>query len=84
MLAHRLRRWPNIEPSLGQRIVFAGMTCYCSVLQNQRVVSDYTLQVTRYCLLALHVSIPHNKNIINPISTVVAFITTWYLLNIVF
>ena len=25
MLAHRLRRWPNIEPALAQRIVFAGM-----------------------------------------------------------
>ena len=26
MLAHRLRRWPNIEPTLGQRIVFAGLS----------------------------------------------------------
>ena len=24
MLAHRLRRWPNISPTLGQRLVFAG------------------------------------------------------------
>ena len=24
MLAHRLRRWPNIEPTLRERIVFAG------------------------------------------------------------
>ena len=25
MLAHRLRRWPNIDPTLGQRLVFAGV-----------------------------------------------------------
>ena len=24
MLAHRLRRWPNIKPALVQRLVFAG------------------------------------------------------------
>ena len=24
MLAHRLRRWSNIEPTLGERLVFAG------------------------------------------------------------
>ena len=26
MLAHRLRRWPNIETALGVRPVFAGLT----------------------------------------------------------
>ena len=25
MLAHRLRRWANINPALGQRVVFAGV-----------------------------------------------------------
>ena len=25
MLAHRLRHWPNIVPTLGERLVFAGM-----------------------------------------------------------
>ena len=25
MLGHRLRRWPNIEPTLGQCIVFVGL-----------------------------------------------------------
>ena len=25
MLGHRLRRWPNIETKLGQRLVFAGI-----------------------------------------------------------
>ena len=24
MLAHRLRRWANIKPAIGQRVVFAG------------------------------------------------------------
>ena len=26
MLAHRLRRWPNIETALGESLVFAGLT----------------------------------------------------------
>ena len=25
LLAHRLRRWPNINPTLGERLVFAGI-----------------------------------------------------------
>ena len=25
MLVHRLRRWPNIVPTLGERVVFAGL-----------------------------------------------------------
>ena len=25
MLAHRRRRWPNIETALGERLVFAGL-----------------------------------------------------------
>ena len=25
MLAHRLRRWANIKPALGERLVFAAM-----------------------------------------------------------
>ena len=25
MLVHRLRRWPNIGPTLGRNLVFAGM-----------------------------------------------------------
>ena len=25
MLAHRLRRWANISPALGQRVVFDGL-----------------------------------------------------------
>ena len=26
MLAHRLRRWPNIDPALSERLAFAGWT----------------------------------------------------------
>ena len=25
MLDHRLRRWPNVKPALGQYVVFAGI-----------------------------------------------------------
>ena len=27
MFGHRLRRWPNIKPSLFQRLVFSGYCC---------------------------------------------------------
>ena len=27
MVAHRLRRWPNISPTLGQRLVFLALHC---------------------------------------------------------
>ena len=27
MFAHRLRRWANISPALGKRVVFAAMAC---------------------------------------------------------
>ena len=32
MLAHRLRRWPNIETALGECVVFAGLQCQMAVL----------------------------------------------------
>ena len=41
MLAHRLRRWANISPALGQRLVFGG-TCsgcwlgYCTHIYYSR------------------------------------------------
>ena len=31
MLAHRLRRWPSIETTLGQRLVIDGMCAHCSL-----------------------------------------------------
>ena len=41
-----LRRWPNIEPPLYQRLVFAGIipntdVDYYTALQRQRAVSAY-------------------------------------------
>ena len=30
MLAHCIRRWPNINPALGKRFVFAGVMCILS------------------------------------------------------
>ena len=56
MLAHRLRRWPNIKTTLAQRLLFAGGSAlpgslYCalahlspvmnSVVQSQKAVSAY-------------------------------------------
>ena len=38
MLAHRLRRWPNIKPPLGQRLVFPGIVSTCDVGGGHRVV----------------------------------------------
>ena len=53
MLCHRLRRWPNINPALAERLVLAGMytkTIICihldsiaiiNVLQSQRAVTAH-------------------------------------------
>ena len=38
MLAQRLRRWPNIEPALSERLVFAGivikMSLFCRLFYH--------------------------------------------------
>ena len=72
MLFHRLRRWPNIDPPLGGRFLFAGLnltlhenTTYLTSRDRIRFIptskskSQYllTLQVSRYCLLTLQSSI---------------------------
>ena len=43
MLAHRLRRWPNIKPALGQRLVMGGYSrgCWewcCCVISNHKKI----------------------------------------------
>ena len=35
MLVHSLRRWPNIKPTLGQRLVFAVYTENCEYSERQ-------------------------------------------------
>ena len=40
MLAHRLRRWPNITPALGQRLVLAG---YIDDLDAHMVAGNWVL-----------------------------------------
>ena len=43
MLAHRLRRWPNIKPALRRRLVFIGLLAhtatriYCPVIPSMTV-----------------------------------------------
>ena len=34
MLVRRLRRWPNIVPALGERLVFAGMGPWAKTSNN--------------------------------------------------
>ena len=38
MLANRLRRWPNIVPALGERLVFAGI-CLCLLIKIANIRS---------------------------------------------
>ena len=39
MLGHRLRRWPNIKPTLVQRLEFAGYLCAAHIgVQGQKVI----------------------------------------------
>ena len=53
MLAHRLRRWPNIKATLFQCVVIAGEV-YWSVKQSQAAVTAY-FEVTSYrCLCTEH------------------------------
>ena len=51
MLAHRLRRWPNIKPPLAERFVFAGLgIMYCYILTNKDDIFKFQLLevVSRY------------------------------------
>ena len=41
MLAHRLRRWSNIEPTLGECLVFAGMPCLYGAHVNTRKADSH-------------------------------------------
>ena len=55
-LAHRLRRWPNISPTLGQRLVFAGCLLVASVSDNHaynRVVSNRGVKSGLFVFLPL-------------------------------
>ena len=38
MLVHRLRRWPNIESALGERLVFAGLALYSTNIADDEHV----------------------------------------------
>ena len=38
-LAHRLRRWPNNEPALSQRLMFAGMAYVLILIRVARMYS---------------------------------------------
>ena len=46
MLGHRLRRWPSIKATLGQRLVFAGLFADSSSYVRGEKVDVYTGQVT--------------------------------------
>ena len=55
MLGQRRRRWSNIQTALTQLFVFAVLPCVLSCKTKRQYL--LTLQVSRYCLLALHSSI---------------------------
>ena len=48
MLAHRLRRWPNINPTFVQRLVFAGTR----TLANEHLEPGMTRNLPRWCGMA--------------------------------
>ena len=67
LLAHRLRRWPNSQPTLGQRLIFAGnviswhvYTLYknwcinCVALELVYFVSSFREKVNTLAKLTLH------------------------------
>ena len=56
MLVHRLRRWPNINPALFQRLVFAGYT----VSQRRQ-----TFAGRRDCVMDLDPNPDHPLNVMD-------------------
>ena len=50
MLAHCLRRWPNIKPALGERLVFAGMYCLSKVTNFVRIEHYQSQQTQNICI----------------------------------
>ena len=38
LLAHRLRRWPNSKPTLGQRLMFAGLSVTLIYYHWERII----------------------------------------------
>ena len=49
MLAHRLRRWPNIKPALRQRLVFTGLLTHTATRIYWPVIPSVTVTRTK-CL----------------------------------
>ena len=49
MLGHRLRRWPNIEPTLGGRLDLAGMVVglFTTNRDNKPKVTDRKIQLSQ-------------------------------------
>ena len=40
MLGQRLRRWPNIKPTLGERLMFPGVSRYHYLVMSRRSLSS--------------------------------------------
>ena len=57
MLAHHLRRWPNIKPALVRRLVFDGLHSIAAVLVLLTAVGDYNPTPTQ-CLLNAGPALP--------------------------
>ena len=56
MLVHRQRRWPNIEPTMGQCTVFAGIAPWCDVLTLHVTCLESNFP-TQYCCARTHIRI---------------------------
>ena len=55
MLAHRLRRWPNIEQTSGRCVVFAG------IVLNYSVDTKTDIDQTLHCLLVIPIHTQENS-----------------------
>ena len=66
MLGHRLRRWPNIGPTLGRCLVFTGKgqsfdwNILCVMLLNVGLLQDRPVISLNLCYLGLY----HRKSIL--------------------
>ena len=46
MVTHRLRRWPNINPTLGERIVIAGLLLLLYIIIKITFYIDHDVRFT--------------------------------------
>ena len=80
MLAHRLRRWPNIKSALDQHIVFAGLPLILTYSRNITLIAAGIIMVDILCFIITIIIIFRLKvrSVFNPCSAMTQFASLDY------